>query len=151
MGMVVPGPGVLLELLPAIEAHKILPIEPMQAIGVRVGPVEIPSEFAGKDDIGVEMQDPIVPTDLIQAAVDKSTFVESAPVTLVIVADDAMDRMPPTYRLSLLIIATRDDHDPINQGEILGQRVCKEVGISNAYCYALDLHGKNRFRIAHNT
>ena len=73
MSMIIPCSGILFEPLPLFPAGEITAVGPIDRALVEVGPLQIRAELARQDDIRVEVEYPVMSSNLIEARAESSS------------------------------------------------------------------------------
>ena len=109
--VVIPAARVPLECLPFLPADDPLPVRAVNAPLVEVCPFEHPAELPRQYDVGVQVQDPVLAADLVEAAIDQPGLVERA-AAAVVLGEDVVDVVPAADRAGFLVV-WRGDHDKV--------------------------------------
>jgi hypothetical protein len=84
VGMIVPGTGILLQSRPLVETGKVAPIRAVDSSFVEVSPFGELAELSRQNDVGVEVENPVLAADLIEAALNQPSLVERAVARVVV-------------------------------------------------------------------
>jgi hypothetical protein len=139
VGVVIPGSGVLLESLPLVEAEEVASVGAIDFSFVEVCPVEVLAELTRQDDVGVEVENPVLAADLVEAAIDHPALVERAAATMV-VGQDMVNGVPTTDGSRLFVVRRRDDDQVVDEREIFRQCGREKVPIANTDLDNLNSH-----------
>ena len=139
VGVVIPGAGVLLQSLPFVPTVQVAAIGAVNHPFVEVRPVEVFSELPRQHDVGVEVENPVLGTDLVEPALNHPGLVER-PVAAMIVRKHMVDRVLPAYRPRFLVVGRRDDDQIVEKWQVFGQGGREKIAVPNTDDHRFDSH-----------
>ncbi len=136
ISVIVPA-AVVANLAPRFPTNHVAAIGAVDCSFIEMRPVEVLPEAAGENDVGVEVEDPVVRPDLVNRPLDQPRLVER-PIAAVLFGKDVPDRHLLAHAARLVIVGRRHDDEVVDKTAIDTGALLEEIAVTDTDCDRLD-------------